>query len=152
MILKKRIFLVWLASAGVFTWPPSAHGNTYGGNLPACANAMLTLDLVEECGLQNAQDTGAFLMERLRQMQTRHACIGDVSGRGLMISVEFLEDVRTHKPAAVLAGRVEHLVFEHGLLLFTCGASTVRMALPLLITRPEVEEGSAIFEHVVGLV
>ena len=47
--------------------------------------------------------------------------------------------------------RVEHLAFEHGLLLLTCGASTVRMAPPLLITRPEVEEGLAIFEHVVGL-
>ena len=106
---------------------------------------------VEDCGLQNAQDTGAFIMERLRQMQTRHACIGDVRGRGLMIGVDFVEDARTHKPAAALAERVEQLAFEHGLLLLTCGASTVRMAPPLLITRPEVEEGLAIFEHVVGM-
>ena len=58
---------------------------------------------------------------------------------------------RAHKPAAALATRVEHLAFEHGLLLLTCGASTVRIAPPLLITRPEVKEGLAIFEHVVGL-
>ena len=106
---------------------------------------------VEDCGLQNAQDTGDFIMERLRQMQTRHACIGDRRGRGLMIGVDFVEDARRHKSGAALAWRVEHLAFEHGLLLLTCDASTVRMAPPLLITRPEVEEGLAIFEHVVGL-
>ena len=142
---------VMLARASVSTWPPSAHGNTYGGNPLACAAALATLELVEECGLQNAQDTGVYIMERLRQMQTRHNCIGDVRGRGLMIGIDFVEDARTHKPAAALAERVEQLAFEHGLLLLTCGASTVRMAPPLLITRPEVEEGLAIFEHVVGM-
>ena len=106
---------------------------------------------VQDCGLQNAQDTGAFIMERLRQMQTRHACIGDRRDRGLMIGVDFVEDARRHKSGAALAWHVEHLAFEHGLLLLTCDASTVRMAPPLLITRPEVEEGLAIFEHVVGL-
>ena len=106
---------------------------------------------MEDCGLQNAQDTGDFIMERLRQMQTRHACIGDRRGRGLMIGVDFVEDARTHKSGAALAWHVEHLAFEHGLLLLTCDASTVRMAPPLLITRPEVEEGLAIFEHVVRL-
>ena len=69
-----------------------------------------------------------------------------------MIGVDFVEDARMHKPAAALAERVEHLAFEHCRLLLTCGASTVRMAPPLLITRPEVEQGSAIFEHVAGLV
>ncbi len=135
----------------VSIWLPSTHGNTYGGNPLACAAALATLELVEECGLQNAQDTGAFIMERLRQMQTRHACIGDVRGRGLMIGVDFVEDARTHKPAAALAERVDHQAFEHGLLLLTCRASTVRVAPPLLLSRLEVEQGLAIFEHVAGL-
>lgn len=90
-------------------------------------------------------------MERLRKMQTRYACIGDVRGRGMMIGVDFVEDARTHEPAAALAERVEHLAFELDLLLLRCGASTVRMAPPLLIIRAEVEEGLAIFEHVVEL-
>ncbi len=54
--------------------------------------------------------------------------------------------------AAALADRAEHLGFEHGLLLLTYGASTVRMAPPLLLSRLEVEQGLAIFQHVAGLV
>ncbi len=68
-----------------------------------------------------------------------------------MIGVDFFEDARSHKPAAALAERVDHQAFEHGLLLLTCRASTVRVAPPLLITRPEVEEGLAILKHVVRL-
>ena len=49
--------------------------------------------------LQNAQDTGVYIMERLRQMQTRHNCIGDVRGRGLMIGVDLWKThARTSRP------------------------------------------------------
>ena len=35
-----------------------------------------------------AADTGAYLMDRLRALQERFPCLGDVRGTGLMVGIE----------------------------------------------------------------
>jgi 4-aminobutyrate aminotransferase len=50
-----------------------------------------------------------------------------------------------------LRNRVKEIAYEHGLLLIGCGASTLRFIPPLVITRAEVDEGLAIFEHALTL-
>jgi 4-aminobutyrate aminotransferase len=54
-------------------------------------------------------------------------------------------------PNARLRDRIVELAFEHGLLIMGCGVSTMRIIPPLIITRPEVDEGLEIFEYAVTL-
>ncbi|MFO1337035.1 MAG: acetyl ornithine aminotransferase family protein [Burkholderiaceae bacterium] len=128
-------------------WKRGAHGNTYGGNPLACAAAQATLDLVAGGLVDNAAALGEHLMGRLRALQA--ACpgtIGELRGKGLMIGVELVTDAAGRQPAKALADRLLHCAFERGLLLLTCGQSTVRLMPPLTVDRATADEAMAIFE------
>jgi 4-aminobutyrate aminotransferase len=127
-------------------WTRGAHGNTYGGNPVCCAAALATLDLVEREYAANAAAVGAYFMERLRELQARHDVIGEVRGRGLMIGMELVRDRTSRVPFRELADAVLHRAFHNGLILLSCGASTVRFMPPLLITRADVDEALSILE------
>lgn len=140
-----------IARKSVMTWPKGAHGNTYGGNPLACAASLATIDLIENQYMQNAAEMGQYTMDALAEIQARHACIGDVRGKGLMIGVDFVKDRETREPDGKLRSRVEELGFEYGLLLLGCGKSTIRIAPPLTITKDEIDEGLEIFDYIIGL-
>jgi 4-aminobutyrate aminotransferase len=140
-----------IARKSVSTWPTSAHGNTYGGNPIACAAALATLDVLENGGMQNAAEQGAYMLQRFAEMQTRYPSIGDVRGKGLMIGVEFVQDKLTKMPDTRIRNRVVDLAFEHGLLIMGCGANSMRIIPSLTIRRDEVDEGLQIFEFVLSL-
>jgi 4-aminobutyrate aminotransferase len=136
-----------IARKSLMTWPPGAHGNTYGGNPIACAAALATIRLIENGCMQNAAHEGAFILEALAALMARHPCIGQVRGKGLMLGVEFVQSRRSKAPAKDLCDAMIHNAFERGLLLLGCGQAVVRIAPPLNIPRPLVEEGLAIFEE-----
>jgi 4-aminobutyrate aminotransferase len=127
-------------------WPRGAHGNTFGGNPICCAAALATLELVEKEYAANAAEVGIYFMERLRELQTRHEAIGEVRGKGLMIGVELVMDRSTKEPARELCEAVLHRAFHNGLILLSCGLSTVRFMPPLMITRTDVDEALSILE------
>ena len=127
-------------------WPHGAHGNTFGGNPICCAAALATLDLVEREYVGNAAEVGAYFMDGLRQLQTRHATIGEVRGKGLMIGIELVEDRESKTPAKKYCEKILHRAFHNGLILLSCGASTIRFMPPLLITKRDVDEALAILE------
>jgi 4-aminobutyrate aminotransferase len=128
-------------------WEPGSHGNTYGGNALACAAANEVLALVQEELAANAARVGAHLMAGLRELQRRYEVIGEVRGRGLMIGVEFVKNRASRKPARALAHHVMEEAFRRGLLLLTCGVSTIRLCPPLVLTEAEADEGLALFEE-----
>lgn len=130
-------------------WISGAHGNTYGGNPLACTAALATLDLVENGMMDNAIEQGEFIMDALAEMQVRHPSMGDVRGLGLMIGVEFVQDKTTKQPAKQLREDIVQHAFQNGLLLLGCGRSTIRIAPPLMIQRPLVEEALELFEGAV---
>ena len=121
-------------------WPRGAHGNTYGGNPLCCAAALATLDLIEREYAANAADVGAYFIERLRHLQSRHPEIGDVRGLGLFIGMELVKDRSSKVPAKELCDAAITRAFHNGVLLLSCGASTIRFAPPLVVTRAEVDE------------
>ncbi len=127
-------------------WPRGAHGNTYGGNPLCCAAALATLDLVEREYAANAAATGAHFMARLRELQPRHEVIGEVRGKGLMIGMELVTDRASRAPAKELCDAVVHRAFHNGLLLLSCGKSTVRFMPPLLATKADVDEAVTLLE------
>jgi 4-aminobutyrate aminotransferase len=121
-------------------WKRGAHGNTYGGNPLACAAANATIDLVEGGMQANAAEVGGHFIARLRELQRDFNCIGQVRGKGLMIGMELVEPDAARTPARALCDAVVTAAFHHGLLLLSCGASTVRFMPPLNVSREEVDE------------
>ena len=127
-------------------WKRGAHGNTYGGNPLCCAAALATLELVSGGLMENAAHMGEHFMQRLRELQTRHEVIGEVRGKGLMIGMELVTDRVSRKAARELCDRVIDRAFHNGLLLLSCGQSTVRFMPPLVVSAAEIDEAAAILD------
>ena len=119
-------------------WKKGAHGNTYGGNPVCCAAANATIDLVREQYVANAAKVGAHFMKRLAELRPDYPCIGDLRGRGLMIGMELIE--KDGSPARALVDRLLHRAYQNGVLLLSCGVSTLRFMPPLCVTEAEVDE------------
>jgi 4-aminobutyrate aminotransferase len=141
-----------VARESVMTWPVGAHGSTFGGNPVACAAALATIDVIEQEGLmENAVRVGNRLLDGLRALAReveragRPPFIGDVRGLGLMIGVELVQDLQTRAPAHDEAEAVMRECFRRGLLVLTCGASSIRFAPPLVITEAEADRALAMF-------
>ena len=131
MVAKRRI---------MEQWQRGAHGNTYGGNPLACAAANATLDLVNGGMAANAAAVGTHFTGRLRELAREFPCIGDVRGRGLMIGIELIETGPDRVPARDLCQKVIERAFHNGLLLLSCGLSTVRFMPPLNVNAAQVDE------------
>ncbi len=127
-------------------WSRGSHGNTYGGNPLCCAAALATLDLVDREYARNASEVGEYFMDRLRELQARHEVIGDVRGKGLMIGIELVTDRTLLTPARELCDAVLHRAFHNGLILLSCGTSTVRFMPPLMTTKRDVDEALSLLE------
>jgi 4-aminobutyrate aminotransferase len=121
-------------------WQRGAHGNTFGGNPLSCAAAIATIDLVRSEYVANAARVGEYFMAQLRQLQQSYRCIGEVRGRGLMIGMELIENDAERTPARALYDRLVTRGFYNGLLLLSCGVSTLRFMPPLCVTRAEIDE------------
>ena len=107
-------------------------GTTFGGNHLACTAALAVLDVIEGEGLvENARETGDYLMARLKELQQEEPRITDVRGRGLMVGISLAVP---HKALR------SHLVYtEH---CFTGCASTniLRLLPPLTFTRDMADD------------
>jgi 4-aminobutyrate aminotransferase len=87
------------------------------------------------------------MMERLEGWKQIHALVGDVRGRGLMISVELVEDKATRAPATAWRNRLETLAFERGLMVLGCGETTLRLCPPLIVSDEEATVALDILEE-----
>ena len=97
---------VTTARAEVMSWPPGTHASTFGGNPVSCAAALATIDLLRSSLMQNAAEVGAYMMDLLKGLQEKHAIIGDVRGRGLMIGIELVRDRTTKERATTERNQV----------------------------------------------
>ncbi|MEK6625026.1 MAG: acetyl ornithine aminotransferase family protein [Bdellovibrionota bacterium] len=126
-----------VAKASVMTWSRGTHGSTYGGNPVACAASLATLNIVEGL-LPHVRQNGEILLTKLRKLQERFPVIGNVRGFGYMVGVEF-NDPKTKEAAHAYMEDLEQLSFSKGVLLLGCGASTIRLAPPLVVGQHEFD-------------
>jgi 4-aminobutyrate aminotransferase len=139
-----------IARDEVSTWARGTHGSTFGGNPVACAAALATISLLEEGLVKNAAVVGGFLKDKLTALRPRHSEISDVRGLGLMIGVEFERSDGSHAPDAKLRDRVMQKCFEKGLLLLSCGESTLRFCPPLIVTEGQAATAAQLFDAAVA--
>jgi 4-aminobutyrate aminotransferase len=140
---------VFTASEEIMSWPPGAHGNTFGGNPLACAAASKTIDLLRGGLIDNAAAMGDHIMSRIADWPARHPIVGHVRGKGLMIGVEFVRDRNTKEHASDIQTKVVDECFSKGVLFLACGKSTVRIAPPLVVTKEQCDFALDTMEEVI---
>jgi len=139
-----------IAKAKVMDWVGGSHASTFGGNPLSCVASNAVIDAIrEERLLENATTQGAHIMKRLQELEKQSEIVGDVRGKGLMIGMEIVEDKDTKKPAPKKANEIMMRSWRRGVAVITCGASTIRIAPPLNITKELVDSALEIIEDVV---
>jgi alanine-glyoxylate transaminase/(R)-3-amino-2-methylpropionate-pyruvate transaminase len=116
------------------------HFNTFGGNPVCCAIGKAVLEVIDREGLQeNSLKVGNQLLAGLRELQSKHAIIGEVRGRGLMIGVELVKDRVTKEPAKAECAQVFETSREFGLLIGKGGlhGNVLRIKPPMCITEAD---------------
>ena len=139
-----------VASDELMQWRSGGHGSTFGGNPVSCEAALATIELLEEGLIDNVTKMGDYLKGRLQALMEKHACIGDVRGLGLMLAVDLVKDRESREPDGELLEKVLYSAFEKGVAFLGCGASSVRIAPPLVITEKEADIAVDILDQVLA--
>ncbi len=115
--------------------------STFGGNPVTCVAAMATLDVIDKYSLiNNAETMGKYLKDKLRLLQDKHALIGDVRGKGLMLGAELVNQGK--EPATKQTDIILEYMKDRGVLIGKTGAGRNVLAFqpPLIITRDNIDE------------
>ena len=77
----------------------------------------------------------------------KHALIGDVRGKGLMIGVELVKDRKTKVRAAAERNQVVQEMFQRGVLILGAGRNAIRFAPPLVISKDQADTIVELFDE-----
>jgi 4-aminobutyrate aminotransferase-like enzyme len=127
--------------------------STFGGNPVACAAGLAVLDVLQEEHLQErARRVGWHLIAGLRDLQERHALVGDVRGSGLFLGVELVRDRVTLEPATREADYVVNRLRDLGILTGTDGPNhnVLKLRPPLVFSEDDADLFLATLAEVLG--
>jgi len=104
------------------------HSYTFGGNPLACAAGTATLHALTQVGLiENAKCIGEKFSNGLKELKSKHPIIREVRGKGLMIGVELIFEVKD----ILMEG------IKNGMLLLYSGRNILRILPPLVISEED---------------
>ena len=121
------------------------HGWTYSAHPIGAAAGVANLELIDRLGLvENARDTGAYLVEAMRNAVGSHKHVGEVRGEGMLCAVELVADRdarRFFDPAGATCGKVVAAMARRGVIARAMPQSDViGFAPPLCLTREEADK------------
>jgi L-lysine 6-transaminase len=107
--------------------------STWGGNLVDMVRSRKFLEIVEEDKLvENAATVGAYLVERLTELQKKHPQrLLNIRGKGLMVAFD------AYSPD--YASKVQKAAYDKNLLILLCGSQSIRFRPPLDMTKKDVD-------------
>ena len=129
---------------------PGMLGGTFAGNPLSCAAGIATIDYLEKEKLADrANEIGAKVVNRLKDMQERYALIGDIRSIGAMIGIELVKDRETKEPAKEETGQIIQECLAQGLIIIGAGifGNVIRMLMPLVITDDQLEQALIILDN-----
>ena len=113
------------------------HGTTYGGNLLACRAALVFLEELIDGGLMaHVARVGTHMESQLRALASRHACVREVRGAGLMWGLDL------DRPALPVVEAALRL----GLVVNRTSETVVRLLPPYVITAEEIDEAIGLLD------
>ena len=124
------------------------HGQSYSGHALASAGAMAALDVLLEDGfLESVRAKGRFLEGKLRELASRHRCVGDVRGLGLFYTMELVATPDGQEPLrkttekysrTVVKEAAEYLLAEKNIYVPT-DKFGIWVVPPLIVTEAEID-------------
>lgn len=126
-------------------------GHTLNANVVAAAGALAAIDFMERNKLtDNAAARGKQMREGLELLAAKHPIMDRVSGLGLMLGFEIVQDKATKKPfpnSMGLSKMVEKAALARGLILFPCSGcvdgvdgNMIMFGPPLIISEAQVAQ------------
>ena len=140
---------ITVSKASVMDWVPGSHASTFGGNPVAIAAALASMDVIEREGIQNAAIVGEKMKQRMSAWINKHAMVGDVRGKGLMLAVEIVKDKQSKTPVSKERDRIVDLAFKSGLLLLGCGETSIRLSPPLIVSQEQADYALDVLEKAI---
>jgi acetylornithine/N-succinyldiaminopimelate aminotransferase len=129
----------FLAKESVSVFSPGEHGSTYGGNPLVCAAAYAALKYQIDHNIPaQAKRVGSYFLTKLGSLKHQFDFITDVRGRGLLIALEFNQEIGDKLQLACL---------DRGLLVNRLKPNAVRFMPPLIITEKEVDKAVSILKE-----
>jgi acetylornithine/N-succinyldiaminopimelate aminotransferase len=117
-------------AARAFT--PGMHGTTFGGGPLACAVAIAVIDTMkQENILAHICEVGSYFKQQLEMLRTRHDCVTDVRGMGLMLGMEL--------DSADLATKVASRLMEQHIIINRTSETVLRFLPPYILERKHVD-------------
>ncbi|MFQ5879593.1 MAG: aspartate aminotransferase family protein [Dehalococcoidia bacterium] len=117
------------------------HGITFGTHPVACAVGLANLQIIEREDLVgNSARVGDHMLAEARSLMESHPIIGDVRGKGLMVTLELVKDRQSKEPFGDeddLTHRLSPMLQKRGLL--TRAGNMVQMAPPLVANKEEAD-------------
>ncbi|MEJ2201729.1 MAG: acetylornithine transaminase [Desulfuromonadaceae bacterium] len=121
------------------SFSPGTHGSTFGGNPLMTTAALAALRVLLEDGLlEQGTARGQYLMARLNELKSRHVCIKDVRGIGLMVGMGL----------TIPGGDIVHMGHARGLLLNVTQDTVLRFVPPLTISEAQIDEMIGILDGI----
>jgi acetylornithine aminotransferase/acetylornithine/N-succinyldiaminopimelate aminotransferase len=128
-------------AARAFT--PGTHGTTFGGGPLACAVAIAVIDTMkQENILANIRDVGGYFRERLEWLRTRHDCVTDVRGMGLMLGLEL--------DSADLAAKAASRMMAQHIIINRTSETVLRFLPPFIMGREHVDMAVRALNEIIG--
>jgi taurine--2-oxoglutarate transaminase len=134
-------------------------GLTYSGHPLACAAGLACVNYYEEANiLENVNNVGKILGEKLEELKFAHSCVGDVRYIGLFSAVELVKSKVTKEalvpygkdPDSVM-GKVLGMLKERKFMTYT-HENMIIIAPPLIITEEQLIEELAKVDDVLSIV
>ena len=122
---------------------PFLHSTTFGGNPLSCAAAIAGIKVIFDEGLiEQAAEKGNYILPRLQRIARKYPVIKAVRGKGLLIGLEFADNVTGYSIARAL--------FENGILVAGTlnNAAAIRIEPPLTISIDEIDQVLEVLEKV----
>jgi 4-aminobutyrate aminotransferase len=140
-----------LADSSLMDWPPGVHSNTFGGNLLASAASFASLEFLErKVTEKRVKELGSHIRQRLKELQEKFPCMGDVRGLGLMIGIEIVKSDKYRFDKSIDPFRRDKILreaFKKKILLLPCGDSVIRFCPPLVMMDEDADMGLERFEE-----
>lgn len=133
--------------------PGFVEGHTFEGNPLACAAGIAVLREILDRGLcANAQLQGARLRAGFQHLADKYGIVGDIRGKGLLLGMEFVKDVKTKErfPASPGIGvQIGKRALANGLL---CRFDPHWLAFgpALIVTNEQLDEMLAVLDKSMG--
>ncbi|HEY5739403.1 MAG TPA: aminotransferase class III-fold pyridoxal phosphate-dependent enzyme [Gammaproteobacteria bacterium] len=132
--------------------------STFGGCAGGPAAALENMRIIEQENLlDNVNRMGDYLMDRLYELQDKHAVIGDVRGKGLFCGAELVSDRETRQPLdESLAAAVVADCLKQGVMIGRTNRSlpqfnnTLCLSPALICTRDDIDEIVAAIDVALG--